>query len=128
MVLQDLEQVKSVYKDEAKNMLSGATVSKLFYPGLGPESADYLSHILGKKVDQTTSKNRQSHDLLENSENTRNEEKPLLSADKIRCLPTGAAIFVTGNNAPVSIKKVIPFYENKELTNAVKFSEEEFEK
>jgi len=128
MVLQDLEQVKSVYKDEAKNILSGATVSKLFYPGLGPESADYLSHILGKRINQTKSKNRQSHDILENSENTRDEDKPLMSSDKIRCLPSGSAIFVTGNQAPVSIKKVIPFYDSKPLTKAVKFSEKEFYK
>jgi type IV secretion system protein VirD4 len=128
MILQDLEQVKSVYKDEAKNILSGATVSKLFYPGLGPESADYVSHVLGKRVNQTKSKNRQANDILENSENTRDEDKPLLSADKIRCLPTGSAIFVTGNKAPISIKKVVPFYENKKLTSAVNFSEKESDK
>ena len=103
IALQDFGQLSDKYgQAAARTMLSGGLVSKLVLPGLGVETCEAISRTLG----QTT--------VLDGSTGRQTIE-PLLYSDEIRMLEQNKALLIHGNQPPVRLEKVVPYFKDSAL-------------
>lgn len=103
IALQDFGQLSDKYgQAAARTMLSGGLVSKLILPGLGVETCEAISRTLG----QTT---------VQNDTASRQTIEPLLYPDEIRMLEQSKALLIHGNQPPIRLEKVVPYFQDAGL-------------
>lgn len=109
MIVQSLDQLRTVYGREATNtILSQAEVQQFFaVQDLG--LAKMLSDALGQRTVKTTSINL-GRDMDDEPGESRSEAaRPLMSADEIRLMPSGQQILLIQSQPPVRAARV-PFW------------------
>ena len=103
-MLQNFTQLDSAYGEtEAKTIKDGGFSSKLFYPGLPPNTAEEVSKLLGEAVSHRVRWDGQYDE----------KSQDLLTPDRVRTLPDNNAIFVTGNKEPMLIETEPSFLSSK---------------
>jgi len=103
IALQDFGQLTDKYgQAAARTMLSGGLVSKLILPGLGVETCEAVSRTLGQT-------------MVSDDQHGRQRVEPLLYPDEIRMLKQGQAILIHGNQPPVRLDKVVPYFLDSKL-------------
>jgi type IV secretion system protein VirD4 len=102
LLLQSYSQLISCYGlQNAETIIHGGCANKIFLPGLAKESNE-LEKMLGRKIITKTDHYNKKID----------EKVPLLSADQIRTLNDGEALFIQHNKRPVLLN-MTPYYKNR---------------
>lgn len=102
IILQNTNQLKKVYGENAKTIMEGGLSSKLYYSGVDLETANELSSILGDR------ENIRKKDL---NGNYIFKDEPVMKANEIRTMDDDEALLVFANKIPAKIK-VKPYYKD----------------
>ena len=119
LIVQDLEQIDKVYKDEKEAIISGGCTNKLFLSGLGLKSSKYVSELLGNQTIQVKSKSESLYTHTTTSYS--NTARKLMNPDEVRQIKKNQGIFISGNHQPM-ILDMLNAYETKlysELMNQI---------
>ena len=98
LVLQNYQQLKKQYGDDAETIFSGGVRAKLVYSGLDVESSKMVQEMLGKVVVEQKG----------NGTKHRREDN-LMNADEIRRIGEDQALCVSSNKPPVLLDTVPSF-------------------
>ena len=97
-MLQNYQQLKKQYGDDAETIFSGGVRTKLVYSGLDVETSKIVQEMLGKVVVEQKG----------NGTKQRREDN-LMNADQIRQIEEDQALCVSSNRKPVLLKTVPSF-------------------
>ena len=115
IILQDLFQLHSIYGPSDTNaIINGGCGNHLFLPGLGIETAERIERILGKQT--LIVKESGFGNATANASNRDKEiARSLMTAEEIRTMPTGKALFIHGNQKPVYLDTSF-YFEDRALS------------
>ena len=110
LIVQDLDQIDKVYKDEKEAIISGGCTNKLFLSGLGLKSANYVSELLGNQTIEVKSKSESIY--AHNTTSYSNTSRKLMTPDEVRQLDKNQGVFISGNHQPM-VLDMLNAYETK---------------
>jgi type IV secretory pathway TraG/TraD family ATPase VirD4 len=102
IILQNTNQLKNVYGENAKTILDGGVSSKLYYNGVDMQTAEELSKILGDR------ENIRKKDL---NGNYIYKDEPIMRASEIRTIEDDEALLVFANKIPARFT-IKPYYKD----------------
>ncbi len=114
ILIQDFFQLVNLYgQAEASVILNGSCGIRILFSGLGLQTTEEVSRILGKKTvvyrDKGYSKQQ---GFFQNRESTMG--RLLMTPDEIRTMPKNEILILYSNERPFKLK-TLPWYENPEM-------------
>lgn len=97
--IQGIEQLAENYGQKGSENILNNLKSKVFYGGLAPSSAKYVTELCGYTTVDTKSSTKNNHDNVSTSYSVQRRE--LLSADEVRRLEDDKVLLVLHNRLPV---------------------------
>lgn len=107
LVLQNYQQLKKQYGDDAPSIFSGGVRTKLVYAGLDLETSQMMQDMLGKVVTEK-----------KGSGGKIRQENNLMNADQIRQMSEDQALCVSANKEPI-ILNTTPAYQDRRLKQII---------
>lgn len=104
IILQNIAQIKKLFKDDWEGLL-GNCDSMLFLGGNEFGTFEYLSKILGKETERTTSQSIGKGSRGTSSESRQSAGRELLTPDEVRRIGRGDALLLMSSEDPVIDKK-----------------------
>ena len=98
LVLQNYQQLKKQYGDDAETIFSGGCRTRLVYSGLDVETSKMVQEMLGKVVVEQ-----------KNSGTKHRREDNLMNADQIRRIDENQALCVSSNRPPVLLDTAVSY-------------------
>ena len=115
-MIQDFGQLRRVYgRNEAETILECSN-TKIFFPGVNKEEAEYASELLGDMMVKTSNIHRGAHGA---STNVSLSRRRLMTPDDIRRMQAGELLVVASNLAPMRLRAK-PYFKVRRLRNLVK--------
>jgi len=115
IVLQDIQQLTRTYgRAAATTILGGGCASRLYLPGMSPETCLQVERTLGRATIEVEEPG--PHRPHETPTRTRERKmgRSLMTADEIRVMSDDEALFIHGNKRPVKLRTT-PYYQNARL-------------
>ena len=116
-ILQDFEQLKATYGDDASSIWNGGINTKVFYPGLSLNTCKELEQILGKQTLKTSEYGFEKNNGTKSSRD-KYISRCLMTVDEIRCLDQNQALLIHKNRRPYKMT-MQPYFKNKELMSLI---------
>lgn len=110
--IQSLNQIKQVYGQEESVSILENLKTKFAFPGLGFESAKYMSDLIGSKEISTTSTSFGKDNL---SHSVSKQKRELLTPDEIRRIPDEHLVAVVDNRNPIMTQQMRYYKDQKML-------------
>ncbi len=109
-VLQDLEQLSSIYSKEEKEILISNTAYKVILRQNNRQTAEYISKLIGNITINKTTINKDRHNKIQ-STSSYEQEKPIISSQELMSLDSSNSILIvqSGGNFGV-VKCKVPYY------------------
>jgi type IV secretory pathway TraG/TraD family ATPase VirD4 len=110
-MIQDFGQLRRVYgPNEARTILSCSN-TKIFFPGVGKEEAEYASELLGETTVKTSSIQRGRSGI---SERVSYASRRLMTADEVRRMSRRELLVIASNVAPMRLRSR-PYFRSRRL-------------
>jgi type IV secretion system protein VirD4 len=109
-VLQDLEQLSSIYSKEEKEILISNTAYKIILRQNNRQTAEYISKLIGNITINKTTTNKDKNNKIQSTSNYE-QEKPIISSQELMSLDSSNSILIvqSGGNFGV-VKCEVPYY------------------
>jgi type IV secretion system protein VirD4 len=117
LILQDLDQLRALYGQEANAIIRGGMVNQLYFGGLDIQTCELLERTLGKET-VSYSESGYGSSLKPAQSRTTQMSRSLMFADEIRRM-NGKAIFLSSNRPP-ALLKLKPWFRQRELVKRTK--------
>lgn len=117
LVLQDLDQLRALYGQQANAIIRGGMVNHLYFGGLDINTCEVLERTMGKRTVYYSESGYKSLSSPSQSRETQ-MSKSLMAADEIRTMK-GRSILISSNRSPVLLK-MYPWYKQRELVKRSK--------
>ena len=104
IILQNIAQIKKLFKDDWEGLL-GNCDTMLYLGGNEFGTFEYLSKILGKETERTTSQSIGKGSRGSSSESRQSAGRELLTPDEVRRIERGDALLLMSSENPVIDKK-----------------------
>lgn len=110
-MVQDFGQLRRVYGPNEANTILACSNTKIFFPGVGKEEAEYASELLGETTVKTSSIHRGRAGI---SERVSYASRRLMTADEVRRMHRRELLVIASNVAPVRLRSR-PYFRSRRL-------------
>ncbi len=114
-MIQDFGQLRRVYGPNEARTILACSNTKIFFPGVGKEEAEYASELLGETTVKTSSIQRGRAGI---SERVSYASRRLMTADEVRRLRRRELLVVASNVAPMRLRSR-PYFRTRRLRKLI---------
>ena len=112
-VLQDLEQLSSIYSKEEKELLISNTNYKIILRQNNRKTAEYISKLIGDITVNKTTINKDKNNKIQSTSNSE-QEKPIISSQELMSLDFSNSILIVQSEGGFGVIKCkVPYYFKK---------------